>query len=395
MSTNNETKIRSAYYGIVLFGVVSLFGDIVYEGARSAVPEYMKIMGASATFVGLIIGFGEFLAYAIRLPAGSFVDIFGLYWLTTFIGYASLFSIPLLAIAPSLAWVALFVFLERFGKGVRNPSRDALLSVVSKDVGSGKAFGIHEFLDQIGAVTGPTIVAAILFFTNNSFRTAFASLSPFVVLCLLALFFAYTFTKERTKAIESRKEKINMREEFSKIPKHFWLYSISAFLSTVGFVHFALLSYRLQGLVPDWLVAFSFSLAMAIDAIFALLLGFLYDKYKLKVFYFIFMANSLPAILAILPNPILLILAVASFGIGMGAQESIYRSVVADLTPIHLRGTAYGIFNTLYGLAWTIGGAVAGIFYDFNHPETVAIFSIIMELIAFYFTLKVEKFLNR
>jgi MFS family permease len=134
---------------------------------------------------------------------------------------------------------------------------------------------------------------------------------------------------------------------------------------------------------------------MAIDAIFALLLGFLYDKYKLKVFYFIFMANSLPAILAILPNPILLILAVASFGIGMGAQESIYRSVVADLTPIHLRGTAYGIFNTLYGLAWTIGGAVAGIFYDFNHPEMVAIFSIIMELIAFYFTLKVEKFLNR
>ncbi|MGC9202305.1 MAG: MFS transporter, partial [Thermoproteota archaeon] len=191
------------HYGIILFGVVSLFGDIVYEGARSAVPEYMKIMGASATFVGLIIGFGEFLAYAIRLPAGSFVDIFG------------------------------------------------------------------RILSQ-------------------------------------------------------------------------------HFLSTAGFVHFALLSYRLQGLVPDWLVAFSFSLAMAIDAIFALFLGFLYDKYKLKVFYFIFIANTLPAILAIFPNPMLLVLAIASFGIGMGAQESIYRSVIADLTPIHLRGTAYGIFNTLY-----------------------------------------------
>lgn len=387
--------MRTAYYGIILFGVVSLFGDIVYEGARSAVPEYMKIMGASAALVGLIIGFGEFLAYAIRLPAGSFIDIFGLYWLTTFIGYALLFSIPLLAIAPSLVWVTLFVFMERFGKGVRNPSRDALLSVVSKDVGSGKAFGIHEFLDQIGAVTGPTIVAAILFFTNNSFRIAFASLLPFVVLCLLALFFAYTFTRERTKVIESRKEKINMREEFSKIPKHFWLYSISTFLSTVGFVHFALLSYRLQGLVPDWLVAFSFSLAMAIDAIFALFLGFLYDKYKLKVFYFIFIANSLPAILAVLPNPILLILAVASFGIGMGAQESIYRSVIADLTPIHLRGTAYGIFNALYGLAWTVGGTVVGLLYDFNHPEVVAFFSILMELAAFYFTFKVEKSLHQ
>ncbi|MGC9085142.1 MAG: MFS transporter, partial [Thermoproteota archaeon] len=77
LSASNASKVKSAYYGIILFGVVSLFGDIVYEGARSAVPEYMKIMGASATFVGLIIGFGEFLAYAIRLPAGSFVDIFG------------------------------------------------------------------------------------------------------------------------------------------------------------------------------------------------------------------------------------------------------------------------------------------------------------------------------
>ncbi|MBO3768027.1 MAG: MFS transporter [Candidatus Brockarchaeota archaeon] len=156
-----------------------------------------------------------------------------------------------------------------------------------------------------------------------------------------------------------------------------------------------MLSYRLQGLVPDWLVAFSFSLAMAIDAIFALFLGFLYDKYKLKVFYFIFIANSLPAILAVLPNPILLILAVASFGIGMGAQESIYRSVIADLTPIHLRGTAYGIFNALYGLAWTVGGTVVGLLYDFNHPEVVAFFSILMELAAFYFTFKVEKSLHQ
>lgn len=341
MGANGKSK--SAYYGIVLFGVVSLLGDIVYESAKSAVPEYMKTMGASATLVGLITGFGEFLAYTIRLPAGSFVDIFGLYWLTTFIGYASLFSIPLLAIAPSLELVALFVFLERFGKGIRNPSRDALLSVVSKDVGSGKAFGIHEFLDQIGAVIGPIIITAILFYTNNSFRIAFAFLLPFVVFCLLALFLAYIFTRKKTKVIESRKEKINMQEEFSKIPKHFWLYSISAFLSTVGFVHFALLSYRLQGLVPDWLVAFSYALAMAVDAVFALILGFLYDKYKLKVFYFVFVANALPAILAIFPSPALLILAIASFGIGMGAQESIYRSVISDLTPIRIRGTTYEI----------------------------------------------------
>jgi len=155
---------RSAYVGILLLGIVSLMGDVVYEGSRGLVPDYLKFLGATAFIVGLVGGLGEFLGYALRLASGFFADTTRAYWLFIFLGYGLIASIPLLGLAGSWKIAVILVLLERLGKACRSPSRDTVLSIISKDVGAGKAFGIHEFLDQIGAIAGPLIVATLMFY---------------------------------------------------------------------------------------------------------------------------------------------------------------------------------------------------------------------------------------
>jgi len=138
---------KSAYAGILLLGIVSLMGDVVYEGSRGLVPDYLKFLGVSAFIVGLVGGLGEFLGYAVRLVSGFLADTTRAYWLFIFLGYGLVASIPLLGFAGSWEIAIVLVLLERLGKAFRSPSRDTVLSIVSKDVGTGKAFGIHELLD--------------------------------------------------------------------------------------------------------------------------------------------------------------------------------------------------------------------------------------------------------
>jgi MFS-type transporter involved in bile tolerance (Atg22 family) len=160
---------------IVLMGVVSLFGDIVYEGARGVIGPYLALLGASASVVGLVGGLGEFIGYALRLFSGFMADRTKAYWLFTFIGYGLLVSIPLLSFAQSWQIAALLILLERAGKAFRSPARDTILSYATKEVGRGFGFGLHEALDQIGAIVGPLIFSAILFAGGN-YRLGFSVL---------------------------------------------------------------------------------------------------------------------------------------------------------------------------------------------------------------------------
>ncbi|HUM77763.1 MAG TPA: hypothetical protein PLP43_05000, partial [Methanoculleus sp.] len=123
-----DGKQRAAYTVILLFGVVSLFGDIIYEGARSVAGPYLYLLGAGALAVGVVAGLGEFLGYALRLASGYLADATRHYWAITFIGYGMLAAVPLLALAGSWEIAALLLILERVGKGIRVPARDAILS---------------------------------------------------------------------------------------------------------------------------------------------------------------------------------------------------------------------------------------------------------------------------
>lgn len=167
---------RMALRFILLAGILSFFADFTYEGARSVIGPYLWSMAASATVIGVVTGFGELAGYGLRLISGRLADAAGRYWPITILGYVvQMASVPALALTTAWPTAASLIILERVGKAVRNPPRDVMLAHAAKRVGGyGWAFGLHEALDQFGAMVGPLVVAGVLA-RSGSFHRAFES----------------------------------------------------------------------------------------------------------------------------------------------------------------------------------------------------------------------------
>ncbi|HPX73360.1 MAG TPA: MFS transporter, partial [Methanoregulaceae archaeon] len=155
---NRSTALRL----ILILGIVSLFGDIIYEGSRSVTGPYLLLLGASALTVAFVAGFGEFIGYAARLISGYLSDRTGDYWTFTIVGYLMIGAIPLLVFVQAWEAAAVLILIERLGKGIRSPAKDTILSHAAHQVGRGWGFGIHEALDQVGAIIGPLVFAVSL-----------------------------------------------------------------------------------------------------------------------------------------------------------------------------------------------------------------------------------------
>jgi sugar phosphate permease len=158
--------VLSPWRFVVWFGIVALFGDILYEGARSITGPLLASLGASALVVGVVTGVGETAALLLRLVSGPLADRSGNFWAWTVAGYAlTVISVPTLGLTSAL-WVACaLVILERVGKAMRAPAKDTLLSHATSVTGRGKGFAVHEVLDQFGALLGPLLVAGMLLAT--------------------------------------------------------------------------------------------------------------------------------------------------------------------------------------------------------------------------------------
>jgi MFS family permease len=365
-------------YFIILLGIVSLFGDVTYEGARSVAGPYLATLGASPGVVSLVAGIGEFAGYALRLASGYLADRTKVYWPLTFIGYGLLLSIPLLAFAGYWQLAAVLIILERIGKAIRSPARDTMLSYAAKGVGRGWGFAVHEALDQVGAVIGPIVFSLVLLF-HGDYHEGFTLLWIPALLTLVVLAIA------RKKVPSPQKleapEEVNKQVDKGRLPRFFWLYTAFTLLSVAGFANFQLISYHLkvQAIVPDAQIPIIYAIAMAVDAVAALIVGRTYDRIGL---------TSLLAIpLLTLPIPFLafstsyssVLIGMALWGVVMGIQETIMRAAIADLTPIERRGFAYGIFNTAYGAGWGVGGAVMGLLYGHSISYLI-LFAVVMEL---------------
>jgi hypothetical protein len=156
-------KGKRAFRFVLLLGVVSLFADATYESARSITGPFLAILGASGAVVGIVAGFGELIGYALRLLSGYIADRTRQYWTLTIIGYfVNMGAVPLLAFAGRWEIAVVLIIAERVGKAIRTPARDAMLSHAATQIGRGWAFGVHEAMDQIGAVAGPLLLALIL-----------------------------------------------------------------------------------------------------------------------------------------------------------------------------------------------------------------------------------------
>lgn len=377
-----DNGVRKAYTAILLFGIVSLLGDVVYEGARGVISPYLQFLGASAFAVGLVGGLGEFLGYVLRLGSGYLADSTRSYWLLTFIGYGLIAAIPLLALTGSWQAALCFVLLERVGKAIRSPARDALLAQASQGIGSGKSFGIHEALDQTGAILGPVLASYLMFTTHNHYQSIFAfSALPYVLL-LLALYGAYRILHVPMP------QKSAMHQERPPLGRSFYFYVFAVLFNTLGLVHALLITYKASVIVPEtekWLVPVTYTMIMATDALIAIPAGLGYDRQGIKFLLWPFALSLLPSFFAVLAGNFTMILVAAVFvGIVLGAQESVYRAAVADLVPLASRGWAYGVFNTFYGLGLLLSGAIFGYFIDHENLVLALPYAVLMQGIALF-----------
>jgi len=381
MQKNNSQR-RAAFHFIILLGIVSLFGDIAYEGARAATGPYLGLLGASAGIIGLIAGFGEFIGYGLRLISGYLADKTKAYWVFTIAGYGLILSIPLLGFAGAWQVAAIFIITERIGKALRTPARDTILSHATSQVGRGWGFGIHEALDQIGAIIGP-LIFSFVFISTGSYRDSFSVLWVPAILTLIAVIIARRKVPFPVHLEDTGKSTILNTKKGKKFPQAFWVYAIFTFLSVTGFANFQLISYHLvtQSVVPAEHIPIFYAIAMGVDAGVALAIGKIYDKIGFK---------SLLAIpLFTLPLPFLgfsnnyysALIGAMIWGSVMGIHETIMRAAIADITPIEKRGSAYGIFNTIYGLAWLVGGGLMGLFYEVAIGYLI-LFSVSLEVIS-------------
>jgi MFS family permease len=365
-------------------GVVAMFGDMTYEGARGIVGPYMGLLGASAAVIGFAAGLGEFLGYSLRLVTGWLGDKTRAHWPLVIGGYAlNLVAVPGLALVGSWQAAVGLLLLERIGKAVRSPARSTLVSYAANQAGVGKSFGIDEALDQVGAVVGPLLTAVAIWVVRDEpvtlrYRVAFAVLLLPVVLNLAFVLLA----RRRFPRPESFEP--SARPSRRPMGRLFHWYVAAVMLLGLGFADWALVAFHASraGLLDITALPLVYAGAMGIDALAALAFGHLFDRHGLSVLAVSTFVSALFAPLVFLvPSGWVLVLGAACWAIGMGAQDSIFKAAIALLMPKDQRGRAYGSFFALLGLAWWIGSTLMGWLYDRSILALVA-FSVVTQLAA-------------
>ncbi len=380
LKTEPSTSARStALKFVLLIGIMSFFADFAYKGARGIIGPYLAVLGASAAAVAIVTGFGELLGYALRLVSGRLSDQTGQFWPITIVGYiVQMSAVPLLALAGSWQMAAVLILLERVGKATRNPPRDVMLSHAAKEMGGyGWAFGVHEALDQFGALFGPLAVAAVLAL-RGEYRIAFAVLliPALITLCLLGV---ARWLYPRPEELESNLPNV----QAEGLPQIFWLYLAGAVLVAAGFADFPLIGYHFQQVasVPGTLVPVFYAVAMGVSGTGSLVFGRLFDRFGIAVLIPLTIVAALFAPLVFLGGFWLALIGVALWGLGMGVHESIVPAAVALMVPSQRRASAYGLFTAGYGLFWFLGSALMGVLYGVSLPALIA-FSVVAQLAA-------------
>ena len=363
---------------VVLIGVVSFFADMTYEGSRSITGPYLALLGASATIVGIVAGGGELLGYALRIVSGRFADITGRYWPITLVGYVvQMAAVPALALVGSWQAAAILIALERVGKALRNPPRDAMLAHATLDIGRGWGFGLHEALDQAGALVGPLVAAAVLA-ARGQYQVAFAVLLIPALLTLGMLIVA-RISYPDPSGLAARPADV----QTGGLPSELWIYLGATMLVAAGFADFSLIAFHFaqaRTVPADWVPLF-YAAAMGVSGIGSLAFGRLFDRAGIVVLVPLTLVSACFAPLVFLGAPPAAFIGTVLWGLGMGVQESIMAAAVAGMVPSRRLASAYGLFNLLYGLAWFLGSAAMGVLYEVSLTALVS-FSVAVELLA-------------
>ena len=384
---------------IILFGIVSLFSDMTHEGASSIRGAYLTLLGASAGAIGFASGLGELVGYSMRYVFGRLTDKTKQYWPMTIVGYIlDIIAVPLLALVGEHGWVAAcaLLIIQRMGKAIKKPAKDTIMSFAASQEGTGKSFGLQELLDQIGAFLGPVLLYLVMLFrqqgdTFETYAFCFAVLAIPGAITLVLLFLTnHKFPNPELFEPEPKEYiPFKMKREFI-----FYIAGISLF--AFGFIDYSLVLMHVSrtftslasglaetsSLVTEGTLPLLYAGAMLVDAVAALIFGYLYDKKGVAVLVLSTVLSAPFAIFVFAGKSVaVVLLGIALWGIGMGAQESILKAAVTTMVPKTSRATGYGIFECSFGVFWFLGSWLLGVLYDVSIPAMIAV-SVLAQLAA-------------
>lgn len=352
--------------GIWVLGFVSMLMDISSEMIHSLLPMFMVgSLGLSVFVVGLIEGLAEATALIVKIFSGALSDYIGKRKGLAVLGYAmGAFTKPLFAIASGAGLIITARLLDRVGKGIRGAPRDALVADIAPPEVRGAAFGLRQSLDTVGAFTGPLLAVGLMLLWANDFRAVFWVAVIPAMLCVVLLLVG---VKEPERHRDTPKTNPITRANLRRLgAAYWWVVGIGAVFTLARFSE-AFLVLRAQetgvamALVPLVMVAMNLVYAAS-----AYPFGWLSDRVshvKLLV------AGTLVLIAADLvlasgsDTPTLLA-GIGLWGIHMGMTQGLLATMVADTAPVDLRGTAFGMFNLVSGLALLVASGLAGWLWD-------------------------------
>jgi len=372
VSQSIKGHLKQIPSGVWVLGFVSMLMDISSEMIHALLPIYMvTVLGTSTLAVGIIEGIAEATAAITKIFSGALSDWLGKRKGLAVLGYGmAAFTKPIFPLAPSLSWLIAARFIDRVGKGVRGAPRDALVADLASPAVRGASFGLRQSLDTIGAFVGPLLAILLMLWTANNFQAVFwiAVIPAFLSFGLIA--FA---VKEPERPNELRKVMSPLsRAELIRLGSDYWWVVGIATVFTLARFSEAFLILRAQSVgLPIALVPAVMVLMNIVYALAAYPAGVLSDRIDRHSILIAGLALLIVAdiLLALSGGIVSVTLGVILWGLHMGLTQGLLATLVADTAPAELRGTAYGMFNLMTGLALLAASIIAGVLWDAVGPQ--------------------------
>ena len=372
-----ETKTKPTYNlrdiptGIWVLGFVSMLMDISSELIHSLLPIYLvTVLGTSALTVGVIEGIAEAAASITKMFSGVLSDWLGKRKLLVALGYGlAAFTKPVFPLASSVDWLVSARFIDRVGKGIRGAPRDALVADIAPAHLRGASFGLRQSLDTIGAFLGPLLAIVLMWRTKNNFKTVFwVAVIPAFLSLALVIFAVKEPERQGGHRVTSPLSLAQLR----RLGQAYWWVVAIATIFTLARFSEAFLVLRAQSIGLPIMLAPAIMIVMnVVYAVAAYPAGMLSDRVDRSVVLMIGLGLLIVAdlFLALSPGLAGVIIGVVLWGLHMGFTQGLLATLIADAAPADLRGTAYGMFNLLGGVAMLAASVIAGALWDVSGPE--------------------------
>ena len=369
-----QATLRALPIGIWAMGIGSMFMDISSELIHSLLPVFMTtVLGASVITVGVIEGVAEATAAITKVFSGALSDYLGKRKFLMILGYGlAAFTKPIFPLATTIGWVFGARFVDRIGKGIRGAPRDALVADITPPRLRGAAYGLRQALDSIGAFVGPLLaVVFMIWFANDIKAVMWVAVVPaFIAVALLVIY----VREPESKHTESRGKTPLTLADARQLPSRYWLVVSLGGVFTLARFSEAFLVLRAQdvgialGYVPLVMIAMNVAYAA-----FAYPAGIAADRISSRALLLLGLALLIVAdlVLAVAASPLLVLAGSVLWGLHMAFTQGLLSKLVADTAPAQLRGTAFGLFNLVSGIALLLASVIAGALWSaFGAPAT-------------------------